>query len=77
MRKFWSIFWKIFGISLVSAVIAGIIIGFVSHSAGIVYAVLQGTFAAGSGLCGAIGLAVVPVELFFENWTKNGGRECL
>jgi uncharacterized membrane protein len=75
MEKFWNIFWKLFGLSLLLTVIVGIIMGFVFHSTGVAYAVIQGTFAVGSGLCGLIGLVVVPVEMFFEDRVKGGGRE--
>lgn len=75
MERFWSIFWKLFGISLVLTVFLGIIAGFVLRSAGVTYAIVQGTFAIGSGVCGVIGLVVIPVEMFFEDRIKGGGTE--
>jgi hypothetical protein len=73
MEKFWSVFWKLFGISLLLAIIAGVITGLVFRSGEAAYTVVMGTIAAGFGLCGIIGLVVVPVEMFFEDRMKGRG----
>ncbi|MHB9293640.1 hypothetical protein Holit_02767 [Hollandina sp. SP2] len=73
MEKLWHIFWKVFGISLLLTVMAGIIIGFVVRSTGVTYKVVQGAIAAGLGVCGLIGFVVVPAELFFQDRAKGGG----
>jgi hypothetical protein len=75
MKKFWSVFWKLFGISLVLAIVTGVIMGLVSRSGEVIYAVVMGTVAAGFGVCGIIGLAIIPVEMFFEDRMKDGGAE--
>jgi hypothetical protein len=75
MKKFWSVFWKVFGISLVLAIVTGIIMGLVSRSGDVIYTVVMGTVAAGFGICGIIGLAVIPVEMFFEDRMKGRGTE--
>jgi uncharacterized membrane protein len=75
MEKFWNIFWKLFGISLLLILAVGIIMGIVSHSAAAVYGMIQKTIAAGFGICGFIGLLVVPVEMFFEHRVKGGESE--
>jgi hypothetical protein len=72
MEKFWNIFWKALGIALVLTIIVGIIIGLVSRSTGITYSIIQGTIATGLGLCGLIGLVVVPVEMFIEDRVRGG-----
>jgi hypothetical protein len=73
MKKIWNIFWKTFGIALLLAVITGIIMGFVSRSAGVTYSIIQGAIAVGLGLCGLVGLVVVPVEMFIEDRIRGGG----
>ena len=75
MKNFWNIFWKMFGVALLLVVITGIIMGLVSRSAGLIYTVIQGTITVGLGLCGLIGLAVVPVEMFIEDRIRGGGLE--
>jgi putative effector of murein hydrolase len=75
MKKFWNIFWKVFGTLTILTLIIGIIIGFASHSAGTTYTVIQGTIAVGLGLCGIIGIIVVPVEMFLEERAKGKGIE--
>jgi hypothetical protein len=73
MERFWSIFWKTFGIALLLTVILGLIIGLVSRSTGITYSVLQGAIAVGLGVCGLIGLVVIPVEMFITDQARGGG----
>jgi uncharacterized membrane protein len=75
MEKFWNIFWKVFGISLLLAIVIGIIMGFVSRSNGIIYAVIQRTIAVGFGICGLIGLVVIPPLMFLEDRIKGGETE--
>ncbi|MDR2632371.1 MAG: hypothetical protein LBC51_01940 [Treponema sp.] len=73
MEKAWNRFWKVFGSSLVLILMAGILVGLLSHSVGIIYKVVQGTFAVGLGICGIIGFVVVPAELFFQHKAQHGG----
>jgi hypothetical protein len=75
MEKFWNIFWKTFGSALFLALIIGMVIGLVFRSTGITYSVIQGTIAVGLGVCGLIGLVVVPVEMFIEDRIRGGGTE--
>jgi hypothetical protein len=75
MEKIWNVFWKMFGIALLLAVIAGIIMGFVFRSTEVTYSIIQGAIAVGLGLCGLIGLVVVPVEMFIEDRIRGGGTE--
>jgi hypothetical protein len=72
MEIFWNIFWTVCGISLLLTIVIGIIMGFVSRSNGITYAVIQGTIAVGFGVCGLIGLVVIPALMFFEDRMKGG-----
>jgi hypothetical protein len=73
MERFWGVFWKVFGVALALALIAGIIAGLIVRSAGLTYAVTQKAIAVGLGLCGLIGLVVVPAEMFLESRMKSGG----
>ncbi|MDR2178152.1 MAG: hypothetical protein LBP20_08970 [Treponema sp.] len=70
-------FWRAPGISLLPAVIVGIIMGFVSGSSGMISPVMSGAVSVGFGLCGITGLVVVSVEMFFEDRAKSrGGGKC-
>jgi hypothetical protein len=75
MEKFWSVFWKVFGISLFLAVIVGIIMGLVSGSGKVSSTMIMGVVSVGFGVCGIIGLVVVPVEMFFEDRAECGGAK--
>lgn len=68
MDKFWSFFWKLFGIAVVMAFIAACIFGIKNESA-VAYTIVQYTVAGGLGACGIIGLVVVPIEMYFEDET--------
>jgi hypothetical protein len=67
MKKFWPLFWRLFGIVLFIVVIIGFVIGGINHSLAITYAIVQQAIAVGLGVCGIIGLVVVPIELYFED----------
>ncbi|MDR2793469.1 MAG: hypothetical protein LBB61_07375 [Treponema sp.] len=73
MKKFWSLFWRLFGAALVMAVVIGCIIGIIGHSTRIIYNTIQYTFVTGMGICGVIGFAVIPIELYFED--RNQEKE--
>ncbi|MDR2194034.1 MAG: hypothetical protein LBP19_06160 [Treponema sp.] len=73
MNKLWSLFWRLFGAALVISIVIGCIIGIIRHSTDIVYNTIQYTFAVGVGICGIIGFAVIPVELYFED--RNQRKE--
>jgi uncharacterized membrane protein len=75
MEKIWNIFWKLFGVLMLLAVASAIIMGFVSHSAAAAFAGIQKTIVAGFGICGFIGLVVVPVEMFFTHRAQGEGAE--
>ncbi|MDR2537292.1 MAG: hypothetical protein LBC46_03190 [Treponema sp.] len=66
MDKFWSLFWKLFGVSLLVAFAIGIILGIAQHSIAIVYSFGQAILASGLGISGIIGLFVMPVQLYLE-----------
>ncbi|MDR1326764.1 MAG: hypothetical protein LBK00_12090 [Treponema sp.] len=66
MNKFWSLFWKLFGVSLLVAFAIGIILGIAQHSIALVYSFGQTVMAFGLGISGAIGLCVMPIQLYFE-----------
>jgi uncharacterized membrane protein len=75
MDKVWSVFWKFFLIVIVAAVIVSIILGIERQSSALAADLLQKTMVIAMGICGVIGIAVVPVELYFTdraNRVKNG-----
>jgi hypothetical protein len=72
MKTFWSLFWRIFGAVLVVMFARGCILGIIKHSADVVYTLLQQTIAFGLGVCGIIGLVVIPIELYFEDRNQRG-----
>ncbi|MDR2743450.1 MAG: hypothetical protein LBB98_15065 [Treponema sp.] len=47
--------------------------GLVSRSSGMTYGIIQKAIATGFGICGVIGLVVVPIQMFFEDRAKSGG----
>jgi hypothetical protein len=65
MDKFWSLFWKFFGIALGAAFAVSIILGMVWHSPDVTYSIIQKIIAVGMGVCGVIGMIIVPIELYF------------
>jgi hypothetical protein len=72
MDKVWSWFWKIFGCALVAAFVVSIILGIAMHSGSVTYAILKGTFVVGIGICGVIGILMVPIELYFSDKAARG-----
>jgi hypothetical protein len=77
MYLFWSLFWKFFGVVLGAAFVVGLFVGIAHHSSEIVYAVIRNAIAVGLGICGVIGLVVVPVQLYIEDKArrKSGAKE--
>jgi hypothetical protein len=74
MEKFWSWFWKLFGAAMAAALVINIILGIVWNSAKFVYQAVQTVFIVGIGICGLIGMIVVPIELYVTdriNRAKN------
>lgn len=65
MDKWWSWFWKFFGGAFGIAFAGAIVFGLVNHSPESIYTNVQKIIALGLGVCGVIGLAVVPLELYF------------
>ena len=71
MRKFWSLFWKIFGVALLVMFFTAIVTGIVKHSLAPVYTILQWTLAYGLGLCGIMGFVIVPLEMYLEDRSQK------
>jgi hypothetical protein len=71
MDKFWSRFWKFFGIAWGIAFFGGIGWGIAAHSGGLIYNNVQKIVALGLGVCGTIGIVVVPIELYVRDRMKN------
>jgi hypothetical protein len=67
MNKFWSLFWKLFGVSLLMAFVIGLLLGIVQHSAAIIYSFSRTIMAVGLGISGVIGIVVVPAQLYLED----------
>ena len=67
MNFFWFLFWRIFGAALIIMLIGGCVLGIVKQSSDIVYTIVQQTMAVGLGVCGTIGLVVIPIEMYFED----------
>ncbi|MDR1219244.1 MAG: hypothetical protein LBK73_06485 [Treponema sp.] len=67
MERFWNIFWKIFGATILIALSIGVIGGIAIHSANFTYTMVQQTFAVALGISGIIGFIVVPVEMYLED----------
>jgi hypothetical protein len=74
MNKFWSLFWKLFGAALLIVLFIGCMLGIIQHSVTIVYETFQMTMAVGMGVCGIIGIVVIPIELYVEDRIQKG--EC-
>jgi hypothetical protein len=70
----WSLFWKIFGAALALMFITGCILGIIKQSSAIVYQTVRLTMAAGLGVCGIIGMLVIPVEMYFEDRAERRNR---
>jgi uncharacterized membrane protein YraQ (UPF0718 family) len=71
MKRFWNIFWKVFGIAVVAIFAAAGIIGLITQSASLAYIIIQRTFIVALAVCGTIGL-FVPVGLYFGD--RNARR---
>ncbi|MFP3089501.1 hypothetical protein LQZ21_04150 [Treponema sp. TIM-1] len=67
MDKFWSRFWKFFGIAWGAAFFVNIGWGIARHSGAVIYAGVQKIVAIGLGVCGTIGIAVAPIERYFTD----------
>ncbi|MDR0589467.1 MAG: hypothetical protein LBG25_02865 [Spirochaetaceae bacterium] len=67
MDKFWSWFWKFFGAACGGAFVVSIIWGIAHHSGAVTYAAVQKIIALGLGICGIIGIVVVPMDLYFRD----------
>jgi hypothetical protein len=65
MNRFWSIFWKVFGIIVLGDPAVSGIAGFVTQSANTMHQIAQKSLASAMGICGAIGLTV-PIGLFLD-----------
>lgn len=75
MNKAWSLFWKIFGIALVIALAVSIILGLARHSGGLIAYMAQRIMVIGTGICGFIAIAVIPIELYFTDKADRAKRE--
>jgi hypothetical protein len=71
MEQFWSIFWKVFAAAIVVMVIASIAGRIITLSPDFASMLLRQTFAAALGVCGIIGLGVVPVEMYLEDRNRR------
>jgi hypothetical protein len=70
MNTFWSLFWKLFGTALLLMFFIGCVLGIIQHSIAVVYNTFQMTSAVGMGVCGIIGIVVIPIELYVEDRRK-------
>ncbi|MDR1149200.1 MAG: hypothetical protein LBK66_11270 [Spirochaetaceae bacterium] len=77
MNKAWVIFWKLFGIALVAALAVSFILGIARQSGALTADIAQKTMVIGMGICGLIGIAVVPVELYFTDKADRARHEKL
>ncbi|MDR1363325.1 MAG: hypothetical protein LBJ35_04690 [Spirochaetaceae bacterium] len=77
MDKIWPVFWKFFLIVIVAAVIVSIILGIERQSSALAADLLQKTMVIAMGICGVIGIAVVPVELYFTDRANRAKNEKL
>jgi hypothetical protein len=76
MELFWQIFWKIFGFVVLAAFAVSGVLGIITGSADIASFIIGRTFVIGLGICGVIGLVVVPIELYLKDKIKGGGTCC-
>jgi hypothetical protein len=74
MKHFWSYFWKLFGIAVLVALGASVIVGVTTRSIDRALVIIQQTLIAALGICGAIGL-LVPVMLYFEDKEDKKHKE--
>ncbi|MDR1863064.1 MAG: hypothetical protein LBQ67_03990 [Treponema sp.] len=74
MKQAWKIFWKLFGTTLAAVFVVGIVVGTIKQSPSIVYQAFQQILAVGLGVCGIIGLFVVPIEMFIEDRKERRDR---
>jgi len=72
MEKFWFFFWRLFGIALAAAAVAGVSLGIIEHSLAVIYSFAQRIIAIGMGICGIIGLVVVPIEMYITGRKMEG-----
>ncbi|MDR2150987.1 MAG: hypothetical protein LBO67_09340 [Spirochaetaceae bacterium] len=67
MDRVWSVFWKLYGIAFGAATLLSIILGIVQRSGQLVFVMVQNILGISMGLCGIIGLVLVPVEMYFTD----------
>jgi hypothetical protein len=77
MNKAWVMFWKLFGIALVAALAVGIILGVARQSSAFTADIVQKIMVIGIGICGFIGIAVIPLELYFTDRAARARHEKL
>jgi uncharacterized protein involved in exopolysaccharide biosynthesis len=65
MDRFWRIFWKLFGIIVLGALVVSGIAGIVTQSADMTYQIAQKSLVSALGIGGIVGLTV-PVGLYFD-----------
>jgi predicted RND superfamily exporter protein len=72
MNKIWLFFWKFFAAALIAALAVSVILGIVNNSSEVAYAIAQKVMVVGIGVCGIIGIIVVPVELYLIDRAERG-----
>jgi hypothetical protein len=75
MNRFWSIFWKIFGMIVLVALIVAGIAGIVTQSVKIMYRIAQISLVSATGICGVIGLTV-PIGLYLDERKRKEEKSC-
>ncbi|MDR0639028.1 MAG: hypothetical protein LBG27_09060 [Spirochaetaceae bacterium] len=75
MNRFWSIFWKVFGIVVLGALVVSVIAGIVTQSVEIMYEIAQKSLVSALGIAGMIGLTV-PIGLYFDERKHKEEKSC-
>lgn len=78
MDKFWSVFWKLFAAACVAVLVLSVILGIVFRSVQVTFDIILGIFAISMGVCGVIGMIVIPIEMYITyrlNRMKNPDTE--
>jgi uncharacterized membrane protein YraQ (UPF0718 family) len=65
MDRFWRIFWKVFGIIVLGALVVAVIAGIIMRSVEVMYQIAQKSLVSAMGICGVIGLTV-PIGLYLD-----------
>jgi hypothetical protein len=77
MNKAWLMFWRLFGIALVAALAVSIILEITRQSSAFTGDIAQKIMVIGIAICGLIGIAVIPVELYFTDKANRARQKKL